>query len=115
MTNTTDTPFETRVVGAIHEAVVAWTAKGDWIAGAWQNRSLNVDIRPLIREVWSRVDRDRLLERLTDKVEDRIAQQVFASLATELNTDIKKVMSDTDFRAEVRVLVKAKLRERGHL
>lgn len=94
----------------VEQSVLDLIKKGDWLQIDYANR-----IKPttFIRQVWERIDKDRLLEKVVDRIEDRIAHQIVASITNEIGKDVKTVMSDGDFRAELKAMIKIKLRERG--
>jgi hypothetical protein len=104
---TTATPvadFGVKAMRAMEDSLVAMIRKGDWLQPDYNSR-MKLDMS-LVRWLYEQVDRERVKARVLDKIEDHIADKMLASIATELATDVKQVMSNRELREEFRALVR---------
>jgi hypothetical protein len=98
-----------RIVQAMEDSLVAMIRKGDWILPAYESR-IKVNMSTL-RIVYDGIDMNRVLRLVQGKVEEHVADKILASLATELATDVKQVMTNRELREDVRAVIRSKFRE----
>jgi cobalamin biosynthesis protein CbiD len=56
----------------------------------------------IIREAWEKVDKDKLIQEIAKNIEKRMAEKIVNSIAAEISTDIKQVLSVKERREEIR-------------
>ncbi len=64
-----------------------------------------------LREVYQSVDMVRVGEILKVKIEQKVADAILNNLATEVATDVKKIMSNTELREDCRAVIRDKIRQ----
>ncbi len=102
--------FVEQMQHAVEESVVKALQSGDWLKVSWESK---MTVSPeQLRRVYESVDMDmdRVAERLTRKIEDRMADAIFNTMATGVGTDVKKILSNTELRENVRSLLRNKMR-----
>ena len=79
----------------------------------WFNHSCRDRVKlpeSLIREVYESIDMEQVKSQLKGKLESRMADAIFNSLATEIANDTKKVMSNNELREDCRAVIRQKIR-----
>ncbi len=100
--------FERDIQQAVQSAIVKTLASGDWLTVHWKDR---FGVSPeRLREVYNSVDMDKVTAIIKEKIEKRIADSLFNALATEIATDVKKIMCNTELREDCRAVIRTKLR-----
>ena len=100
--------FEKEFTSAIQASILATVRKADFVRIEYNDRP-RIDAA-LMAEAQKMVNRERIREELTRIVETRMADAIWNAMATELATDMKKVLSDMEMRAEIRVYLREKMR-----
>ncbi len=100
--------FEQDVTQALQASILATVRKADFVRIDYEQRP-RIDAA-LMAEAYQRVDRARVREELTRIIETRMADAIWNAMASELATDMKKVLSDNDMRAEIRVYLRERMR-----
>lgn len=100
--------FGARAMQAMEDSLVAMIRKGDWIQPDYNSR-MKLDMS-LVRWLYDSVDKERVKARVLTVMEDHIADKMLASIATELATDVKQVMSNKELREEFRALVRERVK-----
>lgn len=108
---TRDADFAGEFNRAVQGAMLDIIRKGDWIdPPKWSNR-VPID-QSLLRAAMQQVNLARVVESLViERIEQRIANQIIASMATEIDSDVKKIMSNQELREDLRSVIRAKIRE----
>lgn len=101
--------FGERVRAAVEESVVRLLARGEWIQPDYSTR-IKLDLST-IRSVYDAVDMERVKARVIETVEVHIADKIFNAMATEIGTDVKQILSNTELREDMRSIIRAKIRE----
>jgi uncharacterized membrane protein YheB (UPF0754 family) len=81
---------------------------GDWLKLDYSAK-LPIDTA-FLRRIQNSVNLDNVLAKLTDQIESRIAEAIFNAMATEIATDVKKILSNMELREDVRAILRAKIR-----
>lgn len=105
------TPFGERMVRAIEDAIIKQVRDGSIIKPDYAN-SLKIDMA-LVREAYEQINRDSVRAQITALIENKLADALWNAMATEFATDVKKVLSDNDLRAEIRVYIRNEIRKAG--
>lgn len=63
-----------------------------------------------IRAAYEKIDMDKVNALILQKIEERVADTIYNSLATEIATDVKKVMSNCELREDCRAVIREKIR-----
>ena len=101
--------FEQAIANAAQRSIVGLLAKGDWLAVDYRDK---VRVPPEeLRGVFDAVDMDAVRLILKAKLEQKIADSIFNSMATEIANDVKQVMSNTELREDCRAYLRTKMRE----
>ncbi|MGB1013146.1 MAG: hypothetical protein ACPG4T_03345 [Nannocystaceae bacterium] len=108
----TEPTFDSVVIAAIKGSILKKLQGGDWLTIEYAERP-KLPSR-LLHRLMARVDMEEVMELATKKVEARIADRLYNSLATELSNDTKAIMSDQELRQQFRSILAQKLRNRGY-
>lgn len=99
--------LETRIQTAAESAILKIIMDGSWIAPDYSNRfKLPAEF---IKEVWALVDAESLKRQMASIIERELAEKLIGLMASELSSDIKKVLSDTERREAIRAVVRDNL------
>lgn len=101
--------FAEQVRRAAEESIVKTLKSGDWLKVGFGDR---MTVTPgNLREVYQSVDMVRVGEILKVKIEQKVADAILNNLATEVATDVKKIMSNTELREDCRAVIRDKIRQ----
>lgn len=101
--------FTEKLVQSIEDSVLSLVRKGDWITIPYEARAKIDPAR--IREMYGNVDWKRVMELARKQVEENLADKIVASLATELATDVKSIMSNRELREDIRATLREMVRK----
>jgi hypothetical protein len=100
--------FADEVQKAVQKSIIDTLAKGDWLTVEWRDKMSISQER--LREIYAAVDMDKVANIVKEKVEKKLADAIFNALATEVATDVKKIMSNTELREDCRASIRLKIR-----
>jgi uncharacterized membrane protein YheB (UPF0754 family) len=100
--------FDEDIQQAVRDSLVKMIRSGDWLKLDYSAK-LPIDTA-FLRRVQNSVNLDNVLAKLTDQIESRIAEAIFNAMATEIATDVKKILSNMELREDVRAILRAKIR-----
>ncbi len=100
--------FGDLIVKECQTAVINLLKKGEWIGINYSNR-LNIEAS-FLRDVMSKVDMTKVMERVKSSVEDKIADSIMNAMATEVANDTKSIMSNKELREDIRAVIREKIR-----
>jgi len=100
--------FAEKLTQAMEDAVVKQVRDGQWIGVEYSARP-KIDA-PTLREVYESVDMERVKARVVEQVEGHIADKILHSMATEVATDVKQILSNKELREDVRAIIREKIR-----
>lgn len=101
--------FDEKLIQSVQNTVIDFIKKGQWITLDYNDR-VKFDAST-IREIYSKVDMDTVINIVKDKVEQKIADNIINSITTEISTDIKSIMSNGELREDIRSVIRSKIRE----
>jgi hypothetical protein len=101
--------FAEQVQQAAEESIVNSLKSGEWLRINYANMMAVTSEQ--LREVYQGVDMSKVAEILKAKIEKKIADALFNALATEIATDVKKIMSNTELREDCRAVIRDKIRQ----
>lgn len=101
--------FDEDIQQAVRDSLVKLIRSGDWLKLDYSAK-LPIDAA-FLRRVQNSVNLDNVLAKLTENIEARIADAIFNAMATEIATDVKKIMSNTELREDMRAVLRAKIRD----
>lgn len=104
-----ETTFGERMIRAVEDAIVKQLRDGAMVSLDYANR-VKID-GALVREAYEQIDRDKVRAQITALIENKLADALWNAMATEFATDTKKILSDSDLRAEVRVYMRNQIRK----
>lgn len=93
---------------AVEDSIIAALRKGDWLYMSHDSR-INFD-RALVRQVYERIDKARVVEAVTERAQQHMADVIYNSLATEIATDVKQILSNKELREDVRSMIRERIR-----
>lgn len=96
--------FEKDLLNSVKCSMVKQIDKTDFI-------SIPYDCRPklppeFMQRAWEMVDQDSVIEKLSQRLESELVDRLVNSIAAEMATDIKQVLSVKERREAVRSLVR---------
>lgn len=101
--------FEMDVLHAIRKSLVDAITKGNWVQVPYNERPTVPAAK--LREIYGEIDWIRVQALCLEKVEEMVAGQIVHSLATELQTDVKKIMCNNELREDIRATLREKIRK----
>lgn len=104
---------ETRDMGermreAMEQSLIDVIRKGDWLAMDYSNR-VRLDAT-LVRDVYTRVDKAKVIDAVLARAEQHMADSIFSAMATEITTDVKQILSNRELREDVRAILRERIR-----
>jgi hypothetical protein len=101
--------FAEQMQRAAEESIITTLKSGEWLRINYGNKVAVTSEQ--LREVYQGVDMVKVAGILKDKIEKKIADSLFNALATEVATDVKKIMSNTELREDCRAVIRDKIRQ----
>lgn len=102
--------FDEQLMQSVQHAVLDQVRKGEWVKLPRWESALPIDVSTL-RSLLTRVDMARVQELVVPKIEQMVADAMIQSVATEIATDVKKIMSNQEIREDLRATIREKLRQ----
>ena len=99
------TDFEQAVKTAAEKAVLKFVQDGTWLQPNYESR-LKVP-GEWVAECWQLVDRDKLKQKIAERLESELADRMVNHMAAELATDVKQILSVKERREMLRNLARA--------
>ncbi len=100
--------FDEQLQQAMQDSLLKLIRSGEWCK---LDYSAKVPLdAAFIRRLQASVDMEKVLTRVAEHVEGRIADAIFNAMATEINSDVKKILSNTELREDIRAVVREKIR-----
>ncbi len=93
---------------AMRDSLVKLIRSGDWCKIDYAAR-VPLDAT-FLRRIQASVNMDNVLGLIVERVEKHIADSIYNAMATEITTDVKKIMSNTELREDIRATLRAKMR-----
>jgi nucleoid-associated protein YejK len=104
-----DLNFEQQLAQSIQHTVIDFIRKGEWLKLDY-NARINLD-STWLKTMHSQVDMNQVIQIVKSQVEQKMADHIMNSMATEIGTDIKSIMSNQELREDIRSTIRAKIRE----
>jgi hypothetical protein len=104
-----DLTFEQQLAQSIQHTVINFIRKGDWLKLDYNSR-INLD-STWLKTMHSQVDMNQVMQIVKSQVEQKMADHIMNSMATEIGTDIKSIMTNQELREDIRSTIRAKIRE----
>ena len=101
--------FEMDVMQAIRKSLVEAITKGNWVQIPYESRPTIPASR--LRSIYEQIDFVRVQAMCIERVEEMVADKIIHSLATEVATDVKKIMCNTELREDLRAILRDKIRK----
>lgn len=101
--------FEMDVMRAIRKSMIDSITKGDWVHVSHVGRPTIPASR--LKSIYEQIDWVRVQAICIEEVEEMLAQKIIHSMATEVSTDVKKIMSNTELREDLRATLRDKIRK----
>ena len=98
------TSFEEKVKASAESAVLKHIESGVWLAPDYSTRFKVPE--EWMAECWKLVDKDRLRQQLTERLEAELADRMVNHMAAELATDVKQILSVKERREMLRSLAR---------
>ncbi len=96
--------FDEQTADVVRTTILNFLRKGEWLSIDYASRP-RLDTA-FLNTIIAGLDRSRIAALVREKCEERIADAIYNSLATELASDTKRLLSDGAIRGEIRVLLR---------
>lgn len=100
--------FHASFIKAAEDALVKFIGSQDWLKLEWNEKFLVGN--GIFRQVYESIDIDRVKARLCERIEDKVVDTIIASMATEIGTDTKRIMSNQELREDLRSVLRDRIR-----
>jgi len=101
--------LEKDMLSAMKSSIVSFLSSDKWFTIDWGNRI--VLQKEWLMSVFNLIDFTIVNQHLKDKIERHIADKIFHSMAQEIATDIKKIVSNNTLRDDVRYMIRKHIEE----
>lgn len=102
--------LEEKLQEVVEKSIIEKVSRGHWLTV--RTGRLEMDDK-FLKEVYDSVDMDKVLKICVDKLETKLADKILNNMATELATDVKSILSDTQLREEVRFYLRKNIKEKA--
>lgn len=102
--------LEDQMLEALQASVIKQIHQGDWLSSVRYQDKLPIT-QAHLRAIYERIDWTRVEALVLDGLEQKIADKILHSMATEVATDVKQIMSNTELREDLRATLRTKMRE----
>lgn len=101
--------FSDQALQAVEQSFLKLLRSGEWIKVGYDQK---IQIDPaMLRGLYASIDMDRVKALLLPMLERQVADQIMASMATEIGSDVKKIMCNAELREDLRSVIREKIRE----
>jgi hypothetical protein len=100
-------PFEEALKQAAERSILKIVTDGNWIQPDYANR-FKVPAE-LLSDIYAMVDREALKAAIAKRLEEELADRIVNSLASEISTDIKQILSVKERREAIREVARQHL------
>ena len=100
--------FDEELQRAVQRSVLDLVIKGNLVMPDYEHRAKVPAAK--IQEIYDAIDWGRVKELVIKAAEERVADVILNSMATEIATDVKQVLSNKELREEVRAFVRSGIR-----
>lgn len=100
--------FDSIMLNSLQQSIIDMIRKGEWIKVEYGTR-IPIDTR-VLREVYNRVDMERVMQLVKESVEQKMADSIINSMAQEVANDVKSIMSNRELREDLRATLRQKIR-----
>lgn len=101
------TEFEQRIKLAAEQSVLKAISEGTWLMPNHEHR-MRIPVEWMI-ECWRLVDVDKIRQQVAARIESELADRMVNSMAAELATDIKQILSVKERREMLRAIAREKM------
>lgn len=101
--------LEKRLAQAVEHSLFKLLSGGEWVKIDYASRVQLPGSE--LQKMYAAVDMEKVRARVTSKIEEMIADKILHAMATEVSTDVKKILCDKKLRSEIRATVLAKIQE----
>jgi len=89
---------------SFENAVIKLASSGNWIEPDYANRFKLP--KEFLQEAWKMVDIEKVKIQLKARLEEEMVDKIIHSMAAEITTDIKSILSNNDRRESLRAVVR---------
>ncbi len=100
--------FEANVLRSIEAGLQKFINKGDFFQNNYSDR---IDVMPLVKNVYKKIDSNRLEALIINNLEQVLAKKIVDKLVTEMGTDIKNLMGNASVRDDFRFFLRTGVQE----
>lgn len=101
--------FSAQLQFLVEKSVLDLIGSGKWLEVSYGDRVRLPKAE--LQKVYEALDMNRVRKLVVTQVEERLATAMINSMATELKTDVKKFLCDRGTRAELREVLRSKMKE----
>lgn len=102
------TDLELAIKSSAEKAVLKLISDGNWI-DSYSVGKIKLPAE-FMADIWKLVDIDKVKERFAQRVEIELADRLVNSIATEMSTDIKQLLSVSERREAIRALARENIK-----
>lgn len=100
-----DLSFEQKLVQGVQQIILKNLADGSFLMPDYSTRfKIPADF---VASIWAGMDKDRLRQQITERIESELAERIVNQMAAELATDIKQILSVKERREALRAIARA--------
>lgn len=100
--------FDEQIQQSVQDSLLKLIRSGEWCRIDYAAKiPLGADF---LRKIQAGVNMDNVMEIVTAEIEGHIADAIIRAMTTEIATDVKKIMSNTELREDLRSVLRAKMR-----
>lgn len=100
--------FEEEIAREVRNVIIQTIQAGNWLKIPYSGIELPVSV---LKEAYSRVDMTKVIDQVVLTLQEILATKIVHALSTEINTDIKGILSRKPLREDLREILLAKMRE----
>jgi len=101
------TDFEQAVKTAAEKSVLKIISGGQWVAPDYSNRFKFP--KEFMEDIWKLVDYAKIKQQMAKRIEEELANKIINSMAAELSTDVKQLLSVSERREALRAVARENL------
>jgi hypothetical protein len=99
--------LEEQLAQRVMETILAEVGKGNWLRLPHGGVEFPA---ATLREIYARIDMEKVKAQVVEQLEEMLATKIIHAMATELATDVKKILSNNELREDLRSQLRSKIR-----
>lgn len=100
--------YQEQIQQHVEQTIMAEIAKGAWLKMPYGGVEFPA---ATLREIYAAVDMAKVKAQVVAQLEEMLATKIIHAMATELATDVKKILSNNELREDLRSQLRSKIRQ----